>query len=55
MVELTVEQDVERWKRELIAAGWMALTSITWRDPEGRLWRGPYGAWKELQRRKESQ
>jgi len=39
------------WRRDLAAAGWEEINSITYRDPEGNLWRGPYGAWRELQRR----
>ena len=57
-VEITsaVKQDDEihspsAWRRDLEAAGWTEINSITYRDPEGYLWRGPYGAWHELQRR----
>jgi hypothetical protein len=51
-----VKQDNEihsptAWRRDLKAAGWVEINSITYQDPEGRLWRGPYGAWYELQRR----
>lgn len=42
------------WKRDLIAAGWTEERHTVWKDPEGHLWRGPYGAWCELQRRKGS-
>jgi hypothetical protein len=40
------------WKRDLLAAGWKEERVMVWKDPEGNLWRGPYGAWRELQRRK---
>lgn len=40
------------WKRDLLAAGWTEERSTVWKDLEGNLWRGPYGAWRELQRRK---
>jgi len=43
------------WRRDLQTAGWTEVNPITYRDPEGNLWRGPYGAWRELQRRKDSQ
>lgn len=51
-----VKQDNEihsptAWKRDLLAAGWAEERHTVWRDPEGRLWRGPYGAWRELRRR----
>jgi hypothetical protein len=51
-----VKQDNEihsptAWRRDLEVAGWLEINSITYQDPEGRLWRGPYGAWCELQRR----
>ena len=42
---------VSDMQRELVAAGWVAETAIRWRAPDGSLWRGPYGAWKELQSR----
>lgn len=45
--------DVERWKSDLIAAGWVAESAIAWRAPDGGLWRGPFGAWKELQHQRQ--
>jgi len=45
--------DVETWRRDLIEAGWIEESMTVWSDPEGNLWRGPYGAWCELQRRNE--
>ncbi len=41
------------WKRDLLAAGWTEERHTVWKDPEGRLWRGPYGAWCELQRQQQ--
>lgn len=38
------------WNRDLIAAGWIEESVTIWKDPEGNLWRGPYGAWCALQR-----
>jgi hypothetical protein len=36
--------------QELKAAGWIPITTpIIWASPSGRLYLGPYGAWKELQ------
>lgn len=43
--------EVEQWKRDLEAAGWTAASATAWYAPDGGLYRGPYGAWKELQRR----
>lgn len=52
-------QDVERWVRELKAAGWTAVRftragpqpierGTTWRSPTGLLYRGPYLAWRVM-------
>lgn len=49
----TPEHDA--WKRDLIAAGWTEERHTVWKDPEGNLWRGPYGAWRELNQREEKQ
>jgi len=46
---------IETWKRDLEIAGWKQERFSVWKDPEGNLWRGPYGAWRELQRRKGAQ
>ena len=43
-----MSQDIELWKRELTQAGWTAVRSTLWRDPNGGLHRGPYGAWCDL-------
>jgi hypothetical protein len=45
-------QDVEAWIADLKAAGWVERRMNMWACPDGFLWRGPYGAWCELQRRK---
>jgi hypothetical protein len=45
--------DAERWKADLIAAGWSEASATSWYSPDGGLYRGPFGAWKELQRRNE--
>jgi hypothetical protein len=47
-----IDNDSEQWVRDLIAAGWRERRINTWVCPDGLLWRGPYGAWCELQRRK---
>ena len=46
-------QNVELWKRELAAAGWKThrKSATIWESPEGALYLGPYGAWKEMRRR----
>lgn len=43
---------MERWTADLITAGWVEERMHVWRCPLGYLFRGPYGAWCELQRRK---
>lgn len=43
-------QDVDRWRAELIAAGWVELRSTMWASPTGGTWRGPAGAWNEMKR-----
>jgi hypothetical protein len=35
----------EKWKRELVAAGWKAIRSTIWESPNRLLYRGPYLAW----------
>jgi len=52
-------QNVELWVSELLKAGWLpwhtrlntradSNYSQTWRAPDGRLFRGPFGAWKRM-------
>lgn len=51
---VTQDSDVHSptaWRRDLIAAGWEQVSHTVWRAPDGALWRGPYRAWCELQRR----
>ena len=43
-----VEQDAQRWRRELADAGWTEKYSMVWRAPCGCLFRGPYGAWTQM-------
>ena len=51
MSETRIEpQDVERWKRELVAAGWEERRPTLWKSPKGTLHLGPAGAWKEMRR-----
>lgn len=47
-------QDVDCWIRELQAAGWRPWRgrTIFWQDPQGNIWMGPYGAWREMVRRR---
>lgn len=44
----SMSQDVELWKRELIAAGWRPMRPVYWRAPCGCLHLGPYGAWVRM-------
>lgn len=48
-----IEQDVDRWKRELREAGWAEHRGTIWRAPGGELFRGPYYAWLVMLRRKQ--
>ena len=41
--------NVELWIAELTAAGWTEVRVNVWRRPDGALFRGPYGAWCQLQ------
>lgn len=50
-----VENREDRWRADLLAAGWQAIRHDTWKRPDGALFRGPYGAWCELQRSAEPQ
>lgn len=50
--DASAPQTDEAWTRDLITAGWRERRVNTWICPDGTLWRGPYGAWCELQRRK---
>ncbi len=36
---------------QLNFAGWGRLSHTVWRDPYGNYYRGPHGAWVEMQRR----
>ncbi len=42
------EHDIDRWVRELTEAGWKPKTSTIWSSPEGKLYLGPFGAWKQM-------
>jgi hypothetical protein len=55
-------QDVDCWMRQLRAAGWVPVRARTgqalpgstvWRSPSGHLYRGPYGAWRQMVKREE--
>jgi len=39
------EHGPETWIADLEAAGWTAVRHDTWVSPDGRMFRGPYGAW----------
>lgn len=45
MPELTMEEMTE----QLLAAGWKKQKGVNfWRSPAGKLYLGPYGAWKVM-------
>lgn len=46
MRETATSNDVDLWLKELKEAGWRPMTSTIWRSPTGKLFLGPYGAWK---------
>lgn len=52
---MNAQQDSERWRRELLAAGWKPHKGMatTWEAPNGALFIGPYGAWKRMVRERE--
>jgi len=43
-----LEQNVDKWVRELSEAGWKrhATSSTTWISPWGSWYRGPFKAWQ---------
>lgn len=38
----------EKMREELIAAGWKKIKEHIWSDPNGKLFLGPYSAWKRM-------
>lgn len=61
MVDFPGKSDVERWERELIAAGWRRYryrgreSKTLWVSPHGTVHRGPHGAWEVMGRMKKWQ
>ena len=45
----------EKMREELIAAGWKKKTEFIWSDPNGKLFLGPYGAWKRMKAAQEQE
>jgi hypothetical protein len=39
----------ERWRADLKRAGWKEIRLSVFQAPDGALFRGPYGAWCQLQ------
>lgn len=58
--KIEIEQDVDRWERELREAGWRQWLGLPgtrqygrphrtiWEAPSGALFRGPAGAWRRM-------
>ena len=46
------EQDIALWISQLIDAGWRQIRLNIWQSPSGEWYRGPYGAWQEMLRRR---
>ena len=43
--------DPDGWRADLLAAKWGEKSHTIWVDPNGAVYRGPYGAWREMKRR----
>lgn len=43
--------DPDVWIRDLVSAGWVEKSYTIWIAPDGSIWRGPYGAWREMKKR----
>jgi hypothetical protein len=41
---------IEEMICQLEAAGWQAKTRVIWKSPSGKLYLGPFGAWKHMMR-----
>ena len=44
------EPTLKEMQAELIACGWKRKTQSFWSSPTGKLYLGPYGAWKVMKR-----
>lgn len=40
--------DPDGWKADLVVAGWRELSLHVWESPDGRQFRGPFGAWYRM-------
>jgi len=43
--------DPDGWREDLLDAGWFEKSHTIWVAPDGTVYRGPYGAWREMKRR----
>ena len=43
--------DPDGWVADLLEAGWRELSLHVWEAPDCSLWRGPFGAWREMKLR----
>jgi hypothetical protein len=43
-----MNQEIEMWIKELTEAGWKQVLHNIWKSPRGKLYYGPYGAWKAM-------
>ncbi len=46
--EVATSDDVDRWVRELNEAGWKRKSGTIWSSPTGRLYLGPFQAWRYM-------
>jgi hypothetical protein len=44
------DNDPDGWRADLLAAGWAEQSHTIWVAPNGAVYRGPYGAWRAMQR-----
>ena len=44
---------VETMILDLLAAGWVPMTSYVWKSPSGEVYLGPVGAWKAMKENEE--
>jgi hypothetical protein len=45
-----MRDDPDNWRADLLRAGWREVSSHRYESPDGRLFIGPYGAWRQMKR-----
>lgn len=54
MAETEIVPPLHEQVSQLADAGWTCIRRTTWQAPDGSLWIGPHGAWRELDRRRKT-